>query len=72
MTTLTTYLEEHYLTVLEELPEKELEIGQDLWKQYQEIITTSLYQQFGLSHFMQFKDGGNVTTLHNAENGVFV
>lgn len=71
MTTLTTYLEEHYLTVLEELPEKELEIAQDLWKQYQEIITTSLYQQFGLSHFMQFKDGGNVTTLHNAKNGVF-
>lgn len=71
ITTLTTYLEEQYLNVLDQLPEKELEITTDLWNEYQQIITTSLYQQFGLNHLMQFKDGGNVTTLNNAKNGVF-
>jgi len=50
---------------------KESHIKQLLDK-YKETVGTTIIQQFGLGPFFDnFKDGGNVTTLHNAENGVF-
>ena len=50
---------------------KENHIKQLLDK-YKETVGTTIIQQFGLRPFFDnYKDGGNVTTLHNAETGVF-
>jgi hypothetical protein len=45
---------------------------QELLSKYKEITLTSIITQFGLGPiFDSYKTGGNVTTLHNAEKGVF-
>ena len=50
---------------------KENHIKQLLDK-YKETVGTTIIQQFGLGPFFDnYKDGGNVTTLHNAETGIF-
>jgi len=44
----------------------------ELLNQYKEIVFTNIIQQFGLGPiFDLYKRGGNVTTLNNAERGVF-
>ncbi|TCI39062.1 MULTISPECIES: hypothetical protein [unclassified Exiguobacterium] len=44
-----------------------------LLEQYKEIAITKVIQEFGLSPFIDdYKRGGNVTTLHNANAGVFL
>lgn len=43
-----------------------------LLNEYQEIAIQQLINQFGLKAFVDvYKEGGNVTTLHNARNNVF-
>ncbi|MNW41844.1 hypothetical protein D3C74_189980 [compost metagenome] len=40
--------------------------------QYKETVLTTIISQFGLGPiFDSYKNGGNVTTLHNAEKGIF-
>ncbi|MFE6170483.1 hypothetical protein ACFVP8_21810 [Viridibacillus arvi] len=71
MGTLTDYLETEYLDALSKLPVESSKITSELLEQYKEIINTTLIQQFGLGKLVQFKDGGNVTTLHNARLDTF-
>lgn len=43
-----------------------------LLDEYKEIIVNQIIQQFGLSKILKlYKDGGNVTTLNNANNNVY-
>ncbi|MDN3956165.1 hypothetical protein [Sporolactobacillus laevolacticus] len=71
MITLTDYLETQYMDALNKLPEESPKITSELLEQYKEIVTTTLLQQFGLGKLVKFKDGGNVTTLHNARRDTF-
>lgn len=44
----------------------------DLLNEYKEIILQNIINQFGLGSLIDvYKEGGNVTTLHNAKNNVF-
>ncbi|KAB2865576.1 MAG: hypothetical protein F9K39_01250 [Exiguobacterium chiriqhucha] len=57
---------------LNQSPKLEESHLQILMKQYKEIAFTKVIQEFGLGPFLNdYKKGGNVTTLHNAQEGVF-
>ncbi|MFP9128861.1 hypothetical protein [Niallia sp. BSM11] len=71
MVSLSDYLENQYMSTLNQLTEESPRITSELLEQYKEIIITTLIQQFGLDKLQKFKDGGNVTTLHNARLGTF-
>src|SRR4051794_37328564 len=59
------------MSALNQLPEDSPRITSELLEQYKEIIITTLIQQFGLGKLLKLKDGGNVTTLHNARLDTF-
>ena len=43
-----------------------------LVEEYKGVMLTTIINQFGLGPYLDsFKNGGNVTTLHNAQNDVF-
>lgn len=73
MQTFEQYLGSKTDNGFEEIPKKiNNENTNELLAQYKEIVLTNIIQQFGLgSIFDLYKRGGNVTTLHNAEKGVF-
>ena len=71
MVTFTDYLESQYMEALNALPEESPKMTAELLEQYKEIVITTMLQQFGLRNLVDLKDGGNVTTLHNARNNVF-
>jgi hypothetical protein len=71
LTTLADYLETQYMDALNKLPKESPKITSELLEQYKEIVTKTLIQQFGLGSLVQLKDGGNVTTLHNARLGTY-
>lgn len=73
MTSFAHFIDEKYGSDLKELPQQlNHNHMSELLNQYKEIVCTNLIQQFGLGPIFDiYKRGGNVTTLHNAEHGVF-
>jgi len=76
MTASTTAYKSAILVEVNELADSNHNVQEhnikDLLEQYKDTIATTIIQQFGLGMFFdQYKDGGNVTTLHNAKQGVF-
>jgi len=74
MHSFNTFIDEKYGKELEEINQASLDTDHinELLNQYKEVILTNIIEQFGLSSIFDiYKRGGNVTTLNNAEQGVF-
>lgn len=69
MITFDEYLDKEVGEFSEKL---EINHTQELLMQYKEVVLTNIIKEFGLSQFFNmYKRGGNVTTLHNAQNGIY-
>lgn len=73
MLTFEQYIDERFEKDLKDIPNKiDNNHTRELLNQYKEVVLTNIIQQFGLGQiFDLYKRGGNVTTLYNAERGVF-
>ena len=48
------------------------EVSNKLLDEYKEIVITQIINQFGIGQLIDgYKDGGNVSTEHNAKKGIF-
>lgn len=56
---------------LDYYPSPNENIGDSLFKQYEKVIIQSLVTTFGLQFMFNDQTGGNVTTIHNAQQGIY-
>lgn len=70
---LDLFLDLNYLTESSLFKIKDVnEATNKLLEEYKEIAINQVIQNFGLDKILNiYKDGGNVTTLHNFKNAVF-